>query len=60
MLTEPTQLSQTLLLVIALAPLLGAALAGLFDEAAADPATAAARDVGHVRRPARPASDRGG
>ncbi|MEY3068440.1 MAG: hypothetical protein RLZZ456_139 [Pseudomonadota bacterium] len=30
MLTEPTQLSQTLLLVIALAPLLGAALAGLF------------------------------
>ena len=30
MLTEPTQLSQTLLLVIALAPLLGAVLAGLF------------------------------
>lgn len=30
MLTEPTQLSQTLLLVIVLAPLLGAALAGLF------------------------------
>ena len=30
MLTEPTQLSPTILLVIALAPLLGAALAGLF------------------------------
>ncbi len=30
MLTEPTQLSQTILLVIALAPLLGAVLAGLF------------------------------